>query len=124
MRYSGFLVIGFAFLLSGCRFHDQMARIASPNGQLEAVVFESSGGAIDDVIDEVWVVPKGSHGGKRVAWFDDPLKDEHNYGVNVKWDSACHLAIEYLRAGRAELLIRKTVIAGQDVEISLRSNGT
>jgi hypothetical protein len=43
------------------------------------------------------------------------------WGVNVKWDSAHHLVIEYLSAGQAKLLTQRTVIAGRDIQISMRS---
>jgi len=87
---------------------------------VDALVFESDCGAICDVVDEVWVVPRGSRHGDEVAWFDDAVRSERAWGVNVKWDSAHHLVIEYLSAGQAKLLMQKTVIAGQDVQISMR----
>ena len=73
-------------------------------------------------LDEVWVVPKGSRKGDEVAWFDDAIRSEHAWGVNVRWDAADRLVVEYLRARQAKLLKRKTVIAGQGVGVSLRSN--
>ena len=120
MRYAAALLIGVG-LMSGCTSRDQVARITSPDGQVDAVVFESDCGAICDVVDEVWVVPRGRRHGDKVAWFDDAVRSERAWGVNVKWDSAHHLVIEYLSAGQAKLLMQKTVIAGQDVQISMRS---
>lgn len=119
MRYAAPL-IALSFLLVACTKHSQVARVTSPDGRLDALVFESDCGAICDVVDEVWVVPTGSRHGKEVAWFDDAVRSERAWGVNVKWDSAHRLVIEYLSAGQAKLLMRKAVIAGQDVRVSLR----
>ena len=121
MRHAAALVIGVGFLMCGCTSRDQVARITSPDGRLDALVFESDCGAVCDVVDEVWVVPKGSRHGDEVAWFDDAIRSEHAWGVNAKWDTANHLVIEYLEAGQAKLLMQKTVIAGQDVQVSMRS---
>ena len=106
--------------MSGCTSHEQIARATSPNGRLDALVLESDCGAVCDVVDEVWVVPRGCRRGDRVALFDDAIRSERAWGVTVRWDSADHLVIEYLRADQASLLMRKTVIAGQDVQVSMR----
>jgi hypothetical protein len=125
MSYAAALLIGVG-LISGCASRNQVARVTSPDGQVDAVVFEQDCGAICDVVDEVWVVPRGRRHGDKVAWFDDAVRSERawgvvGWGVNVTWDSANHLVIEYLSAGQAKLLMQKTVIAGQDVQISMRS---
>lgn len=119
MRQAAALVIVVGFLICGCTSRDQVVRVTSPDGQVDALVFESDCGAIRDVMDEVWVVPRGSRHGDEVAWFDDAVRSERAWGVNVKWDSAHHLVIEYLSAGQAKLLMQKAVIAGQDVQISM-----
>jgi hypothetical protein len=86
----------------------------------DALVFESDCGAICDLVEEVWVAPRGSRHGDEVAWFDDAVRSGSAWGVNAKWDLAHHLVIEYLSAGQGKLLMRKTVIAEQDVQISMR----
>ena len=119
MRYAALLIV-LSFPLVGCTTRNQVARVASPDGLLDALVFESDCGAICDVVDEVWVVPRGSRHGKEVASFNDAVRSEHAWGKNVKWDSGHRLVFEYFSAAQAKLLMQKTVIAGQDVQVSLR----
>ena len=121
MRYATALVIGFGFLMCGCTSRE-VTRVTSPNGRLDAIVLESDCGVSCDVLDDVWVVPKGRRAGVKVALFDDAIRNEHAYGVNLKWDADDRLVIEYLRAHSAQLLMRKAVIGGQGVQVTLHSD--
>lgn len=113
-------LFGSGILICGCSSHNEVQRLTSPDGKVDAIVIESDCGPVCDVVDDVELAPKGSHSGERVAWFDSAVRNENAWGVDLKWPDADSLSIEYLRADKAELLKENVDISGEVVSVSLR----
>src|SRR5262245_61369365 len=75
---------------------DEVARVTSPDGRLDAVLFELNGGATTSFAYEVAVVEKGRKDGDRVAWLYGAVRNDSAYGANLKWAGETELAIEFL----------------------------
>jgi len=78
---------------------DEVARVASPDGALDAVLMESSGGATTSFGYDVEVVP---HAGKAdaapAATLYGATRNGQAYGANLRWVGARELSVEYLQA--------------------------
>jgi len=112
-------------LLAGC-VGSEVARTTSPSGKVDAVLVESSGGATTSFGYAVFVVPAGRSTWlyKKVASFYDAARSEQAYGVNLRWAGPANLTLEYLTAERADLLLSNVSVAGEQVQVSLRSGVT
>ena len=99
----------------------QVARVASPNGNLEAVLTETNGGATTSFGYDVTVGVKGTRNAEKVASLYGAIRNEQAYGVNLSWADNHVLRIQYLRAKSVQD-VRKTVdLNGQQVEVVLQS---
>jgi hypothetical protein len=100
---------------------DEVARISSPSGQLDAVVIETNGGATTSFGYEVHIVPEGTVASKatEVASLYGAVRNEQAYGVNVRWRRSDLLAVEYLRAKDASLRRPRVSVNGRDVQVVL-----
>jgi hypothetical protein len=100
------LVVGLSVTLLGCGpSTDEVARLRSPGGSLEGVVIETNGGATTSFGYEIDVVPAGGsiRQGRRVASLYGAVRNDHAYGVTLRWLAPDSLRIEYLRAKWAHL---------------------
>ena len=86
-------------LLAGCGLvsRDEVVRVASPDGRVEAVLVETNGGATTSFGYEVHVVEKGRPAGDRVAWLYGAGRNAQAYGANLKWTGENELVIEYIK---------------------------
>ena len=120
MRFRAVLIFGFALLMCGCSSRDEVLRVPSPDGRVDALIFETNCGTPCSFAYQVQLVAKGSHRGERVALLEGAIRNESAWGVNAKWLASDKLSLEYLRAQDARLLKRTVVVAGHDVTVSLR----
>jgi hypothetical protein len=78
---------------------DEVARVASPDGALDAVLIEMNGGATTSFGYDVEVVP---HAGKAdaaaVATLYGATRNGQAFGANLRWVGARELSIDYLEA--------------------------
>lgn len=110
-------------LLTGCGLvsRDEVARVPSPDGRVDAVLMETNGGATTSFGYEVHVVEKGRPASDQVARLYGAGRNENAYGANLKWISDNELVVEYLDA-RDQTLERASVsVAGRAIKVSLRS---
>ena len=117
-------VVGLSLVLTGCfGSSDEVARVTSPSGNIDAVLVELNGGATTDFEYEVFVVPvrESTRRHKRVAFLYGAVRNENAYGVNLRWTTPSNLSLEYLRARREDLPLSQVAVAGQRVAVSLRS---
>jgi len=121
MRYAVALIINLGFLMCGCSSRNEVLRVTSPDGRLDALLFETDCGTPCSFGYEVELVAKGSRRGEEVASVDGATRNGHAWGVNVKWLGPDKLSVEYLRAENARLMKQTAAIAGHNVTVSLRS---
>ena len=118
-----FLLVTTPVLLVGCGLvsRNEVARVASPDGHVEAVLIETNGGTTTSFGYEIYVVENGRPPRDRVAWLYGAARNPQAYGANLKWTSENDLVIEY-REAREEILKRTTVsLAGRTIKVALRS---
>jgi hypothetical protein len=101
---------------------DEVSRISSPSGILDAVLIETNGGATASFGYEVRIVPKGKkyNWGVEVASLYGAIRNEHAYGANLRWETPQKIVIEYYQSKTADLLKNKVKIKNQIIEVSLR----
>lgn len=115
------------FALSGCMGGtDEVARAASPNGRYEAVLLESSGGATTSMGYRVFVVPPGTgpRQGTEVASLYGTVRSDSAYGINLRWDDATTLSLEFQDSQRDTLLAPVVRIGGHRVHVRFRRGVT
>jgi hypothetical protein len=105
--------------------HDEVSRVSSSAGDLDAVLIETNGGATTSFGYLVYVVPHGARPsqGAEGAMLYGAVRNDQAYGANLKWEGS-QLTVEY-RDARQVALRRPTVVIGSDtVTIVLRSGVT
>jgi hypothetical protein len=112
-------------ILSGCGRAgtpgDEVARVRSPTGRVDAVLLEHNGGAGTDFSYTVYVVRSGGRaaGAAEVAWLGVPVRNHRAYGANLRWDRPASLHIEYWDAHHAKPRRTQAVIGQDTVTIVL-----
>lgn len=111
------------FLATGCLVsRDEVARVRSPSGDLDAVVYEINGGATTSFGHDVYIVPakRSIFWGIRAAHFYRASRNERASGVNVVWSSPDILMVRYLEANSAVLESDRALrVAGRAVFVGL-----
>lgn len=100
-------------LLQSCTWLDnprtfrEIGRTPSPDGQLDAVLSEHSGGATTGLYHDVYVVPHGAPVPRWtkyfVARFEWVYRNDSTVWVNFRWRGNDTLALEFLRSSRQRL---------------------
>jgi hypothetical protein len=99
---------------------DEVSRQSSPDGAVDAILYEINGAATTSFGYEVEVREKGKSRGVIVANLDGAVRNATAYGVNLRWMNDRELVVEYLSA-RFEALSKPRVdVAGREVSTSLR----
>src|SRR6266480_4951758 len=124
MRVPNVTVISVA-LAAACFLtsEDEVARVTSPSGRLDAVLVETNGGATTSFGYYAYIVPHGKtyERGPRVADLYGAGRSHQASGANLRWEGSRQLIIEYLTA-RQEHLDRPLAVVGSDtISVSLRS---
>ncbi|HRF59979.1 MAG TPA: hypothetical protein PLH94_08710 [Fimbriimonadaceae bacterium] len=109
------------YMLAGEPSEDEVARVVSPSGKIDAVLFEINGGATTSFGYEIYVVEHGAKpsGSPAVALYG-AVRNEHAYGANLIWLSPDSLSVEYLRAKSAKVHAHTQSIGSQTIHIALR----
>ena len=119
MRHSILLPLILILLVAACGpvSGDEVVRVASPDGRIEAVLFETNGTSFGY---EVQVLEKGKKAGDQVAKLYGAMRNDHAYGANLRWASDTELIVEFLEA-RDQTLEKGIVrVAGRDVNVVLK----
>ncbi len=108
--------------IAGEMRQDEVSRVISPSGAVEAVLVETNGGATTSFGYEVYVVeaqkrynPEG-----QVATLYGAIRSNSAYGVNLVWDGDEHLTIQYLEAKNERILSSPINVGNQRIEIILK----
>jgi hypothetical protein len=102
--------------------HEEVARTASPSGDVDAVVLEGDGGATTRFWYDVYLVERGGDwdDGEHVAYLYGAIRSSSASGVNARWTGPTSLNIEYLSAQTARLEEEVVRVAGKTRRIALR----
>jgi len=104
---------------------DEVARVVSPSGNIDAVLFETNGGATTSFGYEVYVVEHGAQpSGSPAVSLYGAVRNQHAYGANLTWPSSDSLAVEYLSAKAAKVNAQTQSIGTQAIHIALRDGAT
>ncbi|HEY7546287.1 MAG TPA: hypothetical protein VID27_15460, partial [Blastocatellia bacterium] len=97
---------------------DEVTRVPSPSGHIDAVLIETNGGATTSFGYDVYLVRSGGNykQGFQVASLYGAARNESAYGVNLKWSEPQKLMVEYLKAHWAELLRDHSVVESEQVQ--------
>jgi len=96
---------------------DEVARVASPDGKVSALVYELSGDAKSPFDYEVDVADDGQM--QVAAYIAGAKRNDRAFGVDLRWLSNDHLSVEYLSAQNASAPSGKIVVGGYAVQVSL-----
>ena len=100
---------------------DEVARVVSPSGEFDAVLFETNGGATTSFGYDVYVVAHGVKlSGSPAVSLYGALRNQQAYGANLVWPSADSLVVEYLSAEDAKLNTHTQSVGAQAIHIALR----
>src|SRR5882672_11460937 len=122
-------IVGLLFIMTACLSfpvsHDEVSRVPSNVGGLDAVLVETNGGATTSFGYLVYVVPHGTKPSERteVAMLYGAVRNDQAYGANLKWEGS-QLAVEYRDARQAELRRPTVTIGSRTVTIVFRSGVT
>jgi hypothetical protein len=101
---------------------DVVARVPSPQGDLEAIVVETNGGATTSFGYEVSIVSAGSRTlGSPTARLYGARRNNQAYGVNVRWVSTSLLHVEFKQARQATLKKSTVEVADRKIVAALQS---
>jgi hypothetical protein len=104
---------------------DEVARVVSPSGNIDAVLFETNGGATTSFGYEVYVVKRGSQPlGSPAVLLYGAVRNQHAYGANLRWPSPDSLAVEYLSAKSAKVKMHTQSVGTQSIHFVLREGVT
>jgi len=101
---------------------DEVARVRSPSGRVDAVLVETDGGVGTDFGYLAYVVRSGAHAPSRgeVAWLSVAVRNQRAYGANLRWTGPTSLTIEYLDAHAAERRQTQVLVAPDTIAVALR----
>jgi hypothetical protein len=119
------LMVWFVSGLVGEPSKDEVARVVSPSGSIEAVLFETNGGATTSFGYEVYVLERGAQPSVSPAVsLYGAARNPNAYGVNLKWSSPNSLAIEYQSAKSAKVNMQTQSVGTQTILFALREGVT
>lgn len=115
------VIVLFAALVSAPS-EDEVVRVASPDGKLDAILVETNGGATASFGYEVYVVESaGKPDGSPAAFMYEAVRNKHAYGANLRWEKPNLVAIEFLNAKWSELKTSTVLVGDQEIFLEMRS---
>jgi hypothetical protein len=104
---------------------DEVARVVSPTGKVDAVLFETNGGATTSFGYEIYVVERGAQpAGSPAIWLYGAVRNEHAYGANLKWASPDSVAVEFLNAKSVKIKQQTQTIGTQTIRFAVHDGVT
>jgi hypothetical protein len=115
----GFIVLMYLLMRPS---HDEVSRIASPDGKVLATLVEVNGGATTSMGYEVSLTRSDKPSSvTRVARLYDAVRNDSAYGVNLQWDSPSELSLQYLSAKTATVIVPVWQSGNSAVHVVLRA---
>jgi hypothetical protein len=125
MKHATLLPALLAAIVTGCgdfASHDEVARVRSPDGKIDAVLVESNGGATTSLWYDVHVVEAGAsyRSESSVAHLYGAGRNESAFGVNLVWLNSAQVEVQFLSAQTSSVSPMPIRLAGVEVSVSLR----
>lgn len=120
-------LVALSVLFVGCSrvaLGEQVAVATSPDGSIDAIVTESSAGATTSYSYNVYLARRGSprsEWGPRIVSLYAAVRNDHAYGVNVKWTGEDTVVVECFRAGGVKIRRPTTEIQGREVHMTVKT---
>lgn len=124
LRFSRFLATLSLLACIGCWpliSHDEVARVSSPDGQIDAILFESNGGATTSFLYEVDPGSKQSRRGKQVARLVGAVRNAQAFGVDLNWKNDHTPVIQCLHTETPPEMQSSVDVDGRNVQIVLHT---
>jgi len=101
--------------------HDEVARSTSPDGRLDAMLFEENGGATTSFGYELELGSTGSRRGEKAARLHGAVRNAQSYGANLHWENNSILVIERLKTKTPADVPNSVEVDGRTVQIVLNT---
>ena len=125
--YAAPLIYFLLFGIFGEWSRDEVARVTSPSGRVDAVLYETNGGATTSFGYEVWVVSLSASVSRSEAsryptpaYLYGAVRSSRAYGVNLRWENRGTIVIEYLEARDVVQNVSEVRVGGESVRVVLR----
>lgn len=118
------ILIGLSFRDFGRWSFDEVARVAHPNANVDAVLVETNGGATTSFGYEVFLLPRGQkpkQSDHAVASLYGAGRNAQAYGLNPRWIQNDTLVVEYLEAQHADWRNGSLAVNGHVITIVMKS---
>lgn len=101
--------------------HDEVARVTSPDGLIDAVLVESNGGATDPFWYDVYLVPKGLpySNSASAVYLSNASRNADADGADLRWETPLRLEVRFLQADKATVRNTPTNVAGRQITVVL-----
>ncbi len=122
LPFLSFFVSVSALAYVGCSLlfsRDEVARVSSPDGRVDAFLFETNGGATTSFGYEVELGSKHSWRRKNAARLYGAVRNAQAYGVDLRWENDHTLVIECLKTETPPEIKKSVDVDGRDVQILL-----
>lgn len=123
-RFSLTAVVVILLTCVGCSSRDEVTRVSSPDGRVDAVLFETNGGATTSFGYEIELARKGHRGGSSVASFYGAARNDQAYGVDLSWKGNDELAITYRTAEQPPIIRNAIDMDGKHIRIFVQGGVT
>jgi len=109
--------------ISSCSSWDEVSRVSSPNGLVDAVLIESNGGATTSFNYHIFLEREKFFGVEQIKIGNlyGAIRSKNAYGINLKWLNSTTIQLEYLRAKEIRLQLNNVDIQGVTYSIEFHS---
>ena len=115
------------FAMSGCHVGvpdasvNEVARVISPDGQVDAMLTESNGGATTSFGYVVALASRDGSQRHQVADLHGATRSSQAYGVNLRWASADRLDIDFFSSKTPPTLYSPVTVGGRRITVTLHN---
>ncbi len=112
----------FIIFLSACSNADDVARLPSPSGKVEAILTEKNSGAATSFLYNVYLVSVTVPEKKiHIAQIHGATRSENSYGINLIWLSENRLELQYYEAKAVKYIKDEIVVDNITYNITSKS---
>jgi hypothetical protein len=115
-----FNVLVFSMLM-GEPSKDEVSRVVSPNGKVDAVMCETNGGATTSFGYDIYVVEHGKQPfGTAAISLYGAVRSKSAYGANLEWISPDSVAVEYLASKSLNIKKPTQIVGNQTIHFVIQ----